>query len=96
MKDSISKSLDVYWNERLVGRYDKFASGSEQFVYASNYLTSDAALPISQSLPLREMPFSGPELRPSFSGLLPEECAPVLDLVQTRARKILKEASLKV
>ena len=73
MQDLILKSLDVCWNGRLVGRYDKFDSGSEQFTYDAEYLSSGLARPISRSLPLRQLPFSGPELRPFFAGLLPEE-----------------------
>lgn len=73
MRDPILKSLDVYWGDRLVGQYDKFASGSEQFAYDANYLAMDLAQPISRSLPLRKCAFSEPELRPFFAGLLPEE-----------------------
>ena len=73
MQDLILKSLDVCWNGRLVGRYDKFDSGSEQFTYDAEYLSSGLAQPVSRSLPLRQLPFSGPELRPFFAGLLPEE-----------------------
>lgn len=73
MQDTIVKSLDVCWNGRRVGSYDKFASGSEQFCYDSAYLSDSHAGPISQSLPLKAEPYSGPELRPFFAGLLPEE-----------------------
>lgn len=71
--DRIIKSLNVFWDERLVGTYDKFESGSEQFVYDSAYLLSASAQPISHSLPLRAEPYSAPKIRPFFSGLLPEE-----------------------
>ena len=73
MQDTIVKSLDVCWNGRRVGSYDKFASGSEQFCYDPVYLSDPHAGPISQSLPLKAEPYSGPELRPFFAGLLPEE-----------------------
>ena len=73
MTDSISKTLDVYWDTSLVGSYDKFVSGSERFTYNRKYLSLPTAQPISYSLPLRERPFSGLELRPFFAGLLPEE-----------------------
>lgn len=73
MADSIIKTLDVFWGETLVGSYDKFASGSEQFSYSKDYLSSQSARQISNSLKLRDKPFSGPELRPFFAGLLPEE-----------------------
>ena len=73
MQDTIVKSLDVCWNGRRVGSYDKFASGSEQFCYDPVYLSDSHAGAISQSLPLKAEPYSGPELRPFFAGLLPEE-----------------------
>ena len=73
MQDTIVKSLDVCWNGRRVGSYDRFASGSEQFCYDPVCLSDPHAGPISQSLPLKAEPYSGPELRPFFAGLLPEE-----------------------
>ena len=33
MQDEIVKSLDVFWGQAKVGSYEKFQSGSEQFVY---------------------------------------------------------------
>lgn len=73
MQDAIIGSLDVFWENDKVGSYDKFASGSEQFAYAADYLSKEDAQPISHSLPLRAGPYSAPQLRPFFSGLLPEE-----------------------
>lgn len=73
MTDFVTKSLNVFWGETLVGRYEKFQSGSEQFVYDPAYCSNRESQPISHSLPLRELAYSGPELRPFFSGLLPEE-----------------------
>jgi len=73
MRDTIAKSLDVFWGKTKVGSYDKFQSGSEQFAYEAAYLAQADCHPISHSLPLREEPFSGLKLRPFFSGLLPEE-----------------------
>ena len=73
MQDEIVKSLDVYWDWQKVGSYDKFQSGSEQFVYDRAYLEQEGRQPISRSLPLRAEPYSAPQLRPFFSGLLPEE-----------------------
>lgn len=73
MQDEIVKSLDVFWGMEKVGSYDKFQSGSEQFAYDAAYLAQDGHQPISHSLPLREEPYSAPQLRPFFSGLLPEE-----------------------
>jgi len=73
MQDEIVKSLDVFWDMEKIGSYDKFKSGSEQFVYDAAYLLRTGCQPISHSLPLQSEPFSGPRLRPFFSGLLPEE-----------------------
>ena len=73
MQDEIIKALDVFWGMAKVGSYDKFRSGSEQFVYDAVYLAQPGCQPISHSLPLRAEPYSAPQLRPFFSGLLPEE-----------------------
>lgn len=73
MQDEIVKSLDVFWGQAKVGSYEKFQSGSEQFVYDAAYLAQTGNQPISHSLPLRAEPYSAPQLRPFFSGLLPEE-----------------------
>lgn len=73
MTDRIAKSLSVFWNGRLVGSYDKFESGAEQFAYDADYLRSSDAQPISHSLPLREDAYGSTKIRPFFSGLLPEE-----------------------
>lgn len=73
MQDEIVRSLDVFWGRTKVGSYDKFGSGSEQFVYDAAYLAQQGCQPISHSLPLRDVPYSAPQLRPFFSGLLPEE-----------------------
>lgn len=73
MSDKIVKSLSVFWGDKLVGTYDKFESGSEQFVYEKDYIHVSDSQPISHSLPLRAEPYSLHKIRPFFSGLLPEE-----------------------
>lgn len=73
MQDAIIKTLGVFWGGLKVGSYDKFQSGSEQFVYDADYLRQEQSQPISHSLPLRAEPYSARQLRPFFSGLLPEE-----------------------
>ena len=70
MQDEIVKSLGVFWGRQKVGSYDKFQSGSEQFVYDADYLGQAGCQPISHSLPLRAEPYSARQLRPFFSGLL--------------------------
>ena len=69
----IKRSLDIFWNSRIVGRYDLLDDGSELFSYDGSYLESADAAPISQSLPLRADPYGKRQLRPFFAGLLPEE-----------------------
>ena len=69
MTDRIAKSLSVVWNGRLVGSYDKFESGADQFVYDSDYLRSSDAQPITHSLPRREDAYGSTQIRPFFSGL---------------------------
>lgn len=67
------RSLDVFWDGRIVGRYDLLKDGDELFFYDSEYLESPNAAPISHSLPLRADPYGKRQLRPFFAGLLPEE-----------------------
>ena len=69
----IKRSLDIFWNSRIVGRYDLLDDGSELFSYDGSYLESADAVPISHSLPLRADPYGKRQLRPFFAGLLPEE-----------------------
>ena len=74
MKETqIRRSLDIFWNGRIVGRYDLLDDGSELFSYDGSYLESADAAPISHSLPLRTDPYGKRQLRPFFAGLLPEE-----------------------
>ena len=47
MQDEIVKSLDVFWGQTKVGSYEKFQSGSEQFVYDAAYLAQTGCQPIS-------------------------------------------------
>ena len=69
----VIRSLDVFWDGRIVGRYDLLDDGSELFVYDGGYLGSADVAPISHSLPLRADPYGKRQLRPFFAGLLPEE-----------------------
>jgi serine/threonine-protein kinase HipA len=66
-------ALDVYRNQSLVGRLDIEAGEPFYgFSYASEYLESPSALPLSLSLPLQAARFTGLEALPYFEGLLPE------------------------
>ncbi|MDE2958445.1 MAG: type II toxin-antitoxin system HipA family toxin [Chloroflexota bacterium] len=70
----MSRILNVWWDERLVGRLSQNRHGELGFVYAPEWLEAgDAAPPLSVSLPRRAEPFSRRECGPFFSGLLPEE-----------------------
>ena len=73
MESNVKRSLDVFWGEKLVGRYNLLEDGSELFSYDGGYLESPDASPISHSLPLRADPYGKRQLRPFFAGLLPEE-----------------------
>lgn len=68
----MSRMLDVYLKENLVGRLEQAAGGELTFTYDTDYLSS-ALGSISLSLPLQTQSFKGPQVRAFFSGLLPEE-----------------------
>ena len=70
----MSRILNVWWDERLVGRLSQNRHGELGFVYVPEWLEAgDAAPALSVSLPKRTEPFSRRECGPFFSGLLPEE-----------------------
>lgn len=64
------KSLDVRYDERLVGKFFQDESGKMLFQYDNDWISNGLA--ISMSLPLRNNMFSESECRPFFEGLLPE------------------------
>jgi len=78
----MTRVLDVYWNADLTGKLVQDAYGVLSFIYDSDFLQR-AATGISISLPLREAPHEGDEVRAFFSGLLPEET------VRTRLAAVL-------
>jgi serine/threonine-protein kinase HipA len=67
------RTLDIWWDGRLVGQLTQDRHGELGFAYASEWLDDALALPLSASLPKRAEPFSRRECRPFFGGLLPEE-----------------------
>ena len=67
------RTLDIWWNGRLVGQLTQNQHGELGFAYAPEWLNDAEALPLSASLPKRAEPFSRRECRPFFGGLLPEE-----------------------
>lgn len=68
----MSRLLDVYLQENLVGNLEQNASGDLKFTYNPDYI-SVANHALSISLPLQEAPFSDSRVKAFFSGLLPEE-----------------------
>jgi len=75
----------VYMRGRETGELARLDDGTYRFAYASAYLASADACPISLSLPLRPEPYLAAELFPFFHGLLSEGSAKDL---QCRALKI--------
>lgn len=65
------ESLDVYLNDRKVGRLDD-ENGSLSFAYDAGYLSSGAREPLSHALALRPEPYSHRDVEPVLSNLLPE------------------------
>jgi serine/threonine-protein kinase HipA len=64
--------LNVFLNNRFVGRLTKQTSGAIEFNYDRSWLEWDNALPISLSLPLRETRFIGERVMAVFENLLPD------------------------
>jgi serine/threonine-protein kinase HipA len=64
--------LEVYLNNRLVGRLLKDTAGAMSFAYARDWLAFPSAIPVSLSLPLRETPFVGAPVLAVFENLLPD------------------------
>ena len=69
----MTRTLDIWWDSRLVGQLTQNQHGELGFAFAPEWLNADDAPPLSASLPKRAEPFSRRECRPFFGGLLPEE-----------------------
>lgn len=69
----MSKKLDIYFNQTLVGILEQDQFGEINFSYASSWLANDAAFQVSCSLPLRDGIFNRKACLAYFDGLLPEE-----------------------
>ena len=72
VRRTTSLVLDVYLNESQVGTLTKRANGVLEFGYASSWLESLGAFPISQALPLITTPYRGEKVVSFFENLLPE------------------------
>lgn len=69
----MTRTLDIWWDRRLVGQLTQNQHGELGFAYAQEWLNNEEAQPLSASLPKRAEPFVRRECRPFFGGLLPEE-----------------------
>lgn len=69
----MSKTLNVYLNQRIVGQLIQDDYGQMVFEYDKSWLDNPDSTPLSQSLPLQSDRFSRKECRGFFAGLLPEE-----------------------
>jgi serine/threonine-protein kinase HipA len=69
----MTRTLDIWWDGRLVGQLTQDKHGELGFAYARTWLDDELAQPLSASLPKRAEPFTRRECRPFFGGLLPEE-----------------------
>ncbi len=67
----MSRMLDVYLHDRLVGQLTQTDGGDLAFFYDADYLAM-ASSGISLSMPLQEKAFRGGVVKAFFSGLLPE------------------------
>jgi serine/threonine-protein kinase HipA len=68
----MARKLNVYLNNRSVGLLVQDDRGEMIYQYDTSWLADPEAIPLSQSLPLREEPFGRLECRGFFSGILPE------------------------
>jgi serine/threonine-protein kinase HipA len=69
----MTRTLDIWWDGRMVGQLTQDKYGELGFAYAPAWLDDEQAPPLSASLPRRAEPFSRRACRPFFGGLLPEE-----------------------
>lgn len=69
----MTRTLDIWWDGRLVGQLTQDQHGELGFAYAPAWFDDEEAQPLSASLPKRAEPFNRRECRPFFGGLLPEE-----------------------
>jgi serine/threonine-protein kinase HipA len=67
--------LNVYQNNRLVGRLLKEPSGAVSFTYDESWLDWPNAWPVSLSLPMRPTPYKGEPVIAVFDNLLPDSDA---------------------
>ena len=69
----MARFLDVFMGGAKAGVLEQDDHGALWFGYDEGWLSSNEAMPLSASLPLRSGKFKDKECRPFFAGLLPEE-----------------------
>lgn len=69
----MTRTLDVYLHQHLIGQLIQDEHGEMMFDYAESWRKNPAAIPLSNSLPLRKERFTRNECRGFFAGVLPEE-----------------------
>jgi serine/threonine-protein kinase HipA len=69
----MARTLNVYYDRESVGQLIQDDGGQMTFQYAASWLGRPEPITLSQSLPLREEPFTQKECRGFFGGILPEE-----------------------
>ncbi len=69
----MTKVLDVYFHEKIIGLLEQDNNGDMRFTYSSNWLNDPNAVKISCSLPLQENTFKRKECQAFFGGILPED-----------------------
>jgi len=74
------RKAEIQMFGRRAGELTEDDNGEYTFVYSSDYLHQEGAVPVSLTLPLGPEPFHARELMPFFDGLIPEGW--LLDLVQ--------------
>ena len=70
-----SSALDVRLNGRQVGQLSRAANGAISFRYARQWLDWEYALPVSLSLPLDTLRYTGAQVSAVFDNLLPDNDA---------------------
>jgi serine/threonine-protein kinase HipA len=69
----MARTLNVHFERELVGQLMQDDGGQMTFQYDASWLGKPDPIALSQSLPLREEPFTQKECRGFFGGILPEE-----------------------
>lgn len=92
----MTKTLNVWWADEIVGTLTIDRFGEMGFTYASDWIADVGKPALSFSLPKRKEPFNRRECRPFFEGLLPEESqrvavAGALGISQGNEFKLLTE-----